>query len=164
MAATGSALIYISVEDALKESGGNLTFDTACPRCVGGLDWRNDIMKKLAAFDFQPIECQEKEPFRFGAPKVAHSLRAALITCSVNGKAFAARMGIVRGAAPGPSSRQAQSELGDVYHAGDNKLDIKSVNEHGAQMDARDRRLRAKLQARVGRLWRQDRDPAAFCF
>eukprot|EP00959_Pyramimonas_sp_CCMP1952_P130417 2727209-Pyramimonas_sp.AAC.1 len=38
MAATGSAHIYISVEDLLEESGGELTFDTACSRCVGGLD------------------------------------------------------------------------------------------------------------------------------
>ncbi|CAK0897484.1 unnamed protein product, partial [Prorocentrum cordatum] len=134
MAATGSALIYIRVEDLRKEAGGKLTFDTACSRCVGGLDWYNDIKKKMAAFDIQPIECPEKEPFRFGASRVVYSLKAALIPCSVNGKAFAVRMSVVRSAVPGLFSRQTQSELDVVYHAGGNNLDIKSVNEHGAQM------------------------------
>ena len=134
MAATGSALIYISVEDLLRESGGKLTFDTACSRCVGGLDWYNDLKKKMAAFNIQPIEYPEKEPFRFGASKVVYSLKAALIPCSVNGKAFTVRMSIVRSAVPGLFSRQAQSELDVVYHAGDNKLDIKSVNEYDIQM------------------------------
>ncbi|CAK0891483.1 unnamed protein product [Prorocentrum cordatum] len=134
MAATSSALIYLSVEDLLKESGGKLTFDTACARCVGGLDWYNDIKKRLAAFNIQPIEYPEKEPFRFGASKVVFSLKAALIPCSVNGKAFTVRMSIVRSAAPGLFSRKAQSELDTVYHAGDNKLDIKSIDEHDIQM------------------------------
>ncbi|CAK0817025.1 unnamed protein product, partial [Prorocentrum cordatum] len=137
MAATSSALIYLSVEDLLKESGGKLTFDTACARCVGGLDWHNDIKKRLAAFNIQPIEYPEKEPFRFGASKVAFSLKAALIPCSVNGKAFTVRMGIVRSAVPGLFSRKAQSELDIVYHAGDNKLDIKSIDEHNIQMGLR---------------------------
>ncbi|CAK0840847.1 unnamed protein product [Prorocentrum cordatum] len=134
MAATSSALIYLSVEDLLKESGGKLTFDTACTRCVGGLDWYNDIKKRLAAFNIQPIEYPEKEPFRFGASKVVFSLKAALIPCSVNGKAFTVRMNIVRSAVPGLFSRKAQSELDTVYHAGDNKLDIKSIDEHDIQM------------------------------
>ena len=134
MAATGSALIYISVEDLLKESGGKLTFDTACSRCVGGLDWYNDIKKKLGAFNIQPIEYPEKEPFRFGASKVVYSIKVALIPCSVNGKAFTVRMSIVRSAVPGLFSRQAQSELDTVYHAGDNKLDIKSIKEHDIHM------------------------------
>eukprot|EP00959_Pyramimonas_sp_CCMP1952_P401635 8415748-Pyramimonas_sp.AAC.1 len=43
MAATGSALIYISVDDLRMESDGNLTFDTACLRCGGGLDWHSDL-------------------------------------------------------------------------------------------------------------------------
>ena len=128
MAATGSALIYVSVEELLKESGGKLTFDAACSRCVGGLDWYNDMKKKLAAFNVQPIEYPEKEPFRFGASKVVYSLKAALIPCSVNGKAFTVRMSIVRSAVPGLFSRQAQSELDTFYHAGDNKLDIKSIS------------------------------------
>ncbi|CAK0890787.1 unnamed protein product, partial [Prorocentrum cordatum] len=130
MAATSSALIYLSV----KESGGKLTFDTACARCVGGLDWYNDIKKRLAAFNIQPIEYPEKEPFRFGASKVVFSLKAALIPCSVNGKAFTVRMSIVRSAVPGLFSRKAQSELDIVYHAGDNKLDINSIDEHDIQM------------------------------
>ncbi|CAK0887145.1 unnamed protein product [Prorocentrum cordatum] len=134
MAATSSALIYLSVEDLLKESGGKLTFDTACARCVGGLDWYNDIKKRLAAFNIQPIEYPEKEPFWFGASKVVFSLKAALIPCSVNGKAFTVRMSIVRSAVPGLFSRKAQSELDTVYHAGDNKLDIKSIDEHDIQM------------------------------
>ncbi|CAK0847915.1 unnamed protein product [Prorocentrum cordatum] len=134
MAATSSALIYLSVEDLLKESGGKLTFDAACIRCVGGLDWYSDIKKRLAAFNIQPIEYPEKEPFRFGASKVAFSLEAALIPCSVNGKAFTVRMSIVRSAVPGLLSRKAQSELDIVYHAGDSKLDIKSIDEHDIQM------------------------------
>ncbi|CAK0864559.1 unnamed protein product, partial [Prorocentrum cordatum] len=134
MAATSSALVYLSIEDLLKESGGKLTFDTACTRCVGGLDWCNDIKKRLAAFNIQPIEYPEKEPFRFGASKVVFSLKAALIPCSVNGKAFAVRMSIVRSAVPGLFSRKAQSELDTVYHAGDNQLDIKSIDEHDIQM------------------------------
>eukprot|EP00959_Pyramimonas_sp_CCMP1952_P076273 1593775-Pyramimonas_sp.AAC.1 len=60
MAATGLALIYISVEDLLKESCGKLTFDAVCSRCVGGLDWHNDIKKKLVAINIQPIECPQK--------------------------------------------------------------------------------------------------------
>eukprot|EP00959_Pyramimonas_sp_CCMP1952_P152369 3187853-Pyramimonas_sp.AAC.1 len=64
VAAMGSALIYISVEDRLKESGGKLTFDAACSRCVGGLDWYNDIKKKLAAFNIQPIECPTRRRSR----------------------------------------------------------------------------------------------------
>ncbi|CAK0836143.1 unnamed protein product [Prorocentrum cordatum] len=123
MAATSSALIYLNVEDLLKESGGKLTIDTACTRCVGGLDWYSDIKKRLAAFNIQPIEYPEKEPFRFGASKVVFSLKAALIPCSVNGKAFHRLF-----------SRKAQSELDTVYHAGDNKLDIKSIDEHDIQM------------------------------
>eukprot|EP00959_Pyramimonas_sp_CCMP1952_P088942 1861081-Pyramimonas_sp.AAC.1 len=79
MAATGSALIYIRVEGLLKESGGKLTSDAACLRCVGDQDWCNDAKKKLAAFSIQPIQFPEKEPFRFGASKVAYSLKAALI-------------------------------------------------------------------------------------
>ncbi|CAK0836030.1 unnamed protein product [Prorocentrum cordatum] len=134
MAATSSALIYLSVEDLLKESGGKLTFDTACTRCVGDLDWYSDIKKRLAAFNIQPIEYPEKEPFRFGASKVVFSLKAALIPCSVNGKAFTVRMSIARSAVPGLFSRKAQSELDIVYHAGDNKLDIKSIDEHNVQM------------------------------
>ncbi|CAK0900905.1 unnamed protein product [Prorocentrum cordatum] len=134
MAATSSALIYLSVEDLLKESGGKPTFDTACARCVGGLDWYNDIKKRLAAFNIQPIEYPEKEPFRFGASKVVFSLKAALIPCSVNGKAFTVRMSIARSAVPGLFSRKAQGELDTVYHAGDNKLDIKSIDDHGIQM------------------------------
>ncbi|CAK0869680.1 unnamed protein product [Prorocentrum cordatum] len=134
MAATSSALIYLSVEDLLRESGGKLTFDTAGTRCVGGLDWYNDIKKRLAAFNIQPIEYPEKEPFRFGASKVVFSLKAALIPCSVNGKAFTVRMSIARSAVPGLFSRKAQSELDTVYHAGDNKLDIKSIDEHNIQM------------------------------
>ncbi|CAK0843154.1 unnamed protein product, partial [Prorocentrum cordatum] len=121
-------------QDLLKESGGKLTFDTACARCVGGLDWYSDIKKRLAAFNIQPIEYPEKEPFRFGASKVVFSLKAALIPCSVHGKAFTVRMSIARSAVPGLFSRKAQSELGTVYHAGDNKLDIKSIDEHDIQM------------------------------
>ncbi|CAK0789088.1 unnamed protein product, partial [Prorocentrum cordatum] len=134
MAATGSAHIYISVEDLLEESGGELTFDTACSRCVGGLDWYNDIKKKLAAFNIQPIECPKKESLRSGASKLVHSRKSALIPCSVNGKAFTVRVSIVRSAVPGLFSRQAHSELDILYHAAGNKLDIKSVNEHGIQM------------------------------
>ncbi|CAK0807406.1 unnamed protein product, partial [Prorocentrum cordatum] len=134
MAATSSALIYLSVEDLLKEPGAKLIFDAACTRCVGGLDWYNDIKKRLAAFNIQPIEYPEKEPFRFGASKVVFSLKAALIPCSVNGKAFTVRMSIVRSAVPGLFSRKAQSELDTFYHAGDNKLDIKSIDEHNIQM------------------------------
>ncbi|CAK0837883.1 unnamed protein product, partial [Prorocentrum cordatum] len=130
----GPALTYIRVEFLLKESGGKQTFATACSRCVGGLDWHNDVRKKLAAFDIQSIEYPEVEPFRFGASKVVCSLKAALIPCSVNGKAFAVRMSIARSAVPGLFSRRAQSELGDFYRAGDNKVDIKSVIQHGFQM------------------------------
>ncbi|CAK0903821.1 unnamed protein product, partial [Prorocentrum cordatum] len=134
MAATGLALIYISVEDLLKESCGKLTFDAVCSRCVGGLDWHNDIKKKLVAINIQPIECPQKAPFRFGAPKVAHGLKAALIPCSVNGKAFTVRVSIVRSAVPGLLSRQAQSELGVVYRAGGNEQDSKSASDRGALM------------------------------
>ena len=87
--------------------------------------------------NIQPIEYPEKEPFRFGASKVVYSLKAALIPCSVNGKAFTVRMSIVRSAVPGLFSRQAQSELDTVYHVGDNKLDLKSVGEKDIQMSLR---------------------------
>ncbi|CAK0883272.1 unnamed protein product [Prorocentrum cordatum] len=112
MAATESELIYISVAELLKGSGGRLTFDTACSRCIGGLDWYNDIKKKM----------------------VTHTIKAALIPCSVNGKALTVKMSIVRSAVPGLFSRQAQSELDTVYHAGDNKLDMNCVNENDIEM------------------------------
>ncbi|CAK0883189.1 unnamed protein product, partial [Prorocentrum cordatum] len=123
MAATGSALIYIRGEELLRESGGKLTFDTARSQGAGDPDWHGDIRMKLAVFTICPIEYLEKEPFRL-----------ALTPCSVNGKAFTARVSIARGAVPGLFSRQAQSELDIVYHAGDNKTDIKAMNARDIQM------------------------------
>ena len=113
----GSALAFISVEDLLRESGGELTFDAACSKCVGGLDWYNALQQKLATFGIEPIECPEKEPYRFGASKVVRSITAVLIPRAVRGKAFTVWMSIARGAAPGLFIRQAQSELEPVYRA-----------------------------------------------
>ena len=98
-ASTGPALVTVNIEDLMKESGGELTFDAARSKCAGGPGWRDDPGKKLAAASVQPIEYPEKGPFRFGAPKVVYGVEAALIPRAVNGKELAVRTSVARGAA-----------------------------------------------------------------
>lgn len=129
------SMIYVNVDKLLEDCGGKLTFDSACSRSVGGIDWYRDLCARLKEKGkVKPIEYPEAQPFRFGASKSVKSEFAALIPCAVRGKGFTVRFSIVPSRVPGLLSRKAQDELDVSYHARKNTVDIGELNEKNVPM------------------------------
>ena len=120
-------MLYVNVDQLLADCGGKLTFDSACSRSVGGVDWYRDLAARLMKNGLRPIEYPEAQPFRFGASKVVKSTFGAIIPCCVRGVSFAVRVSVVPCKVPGLLSRKAQDELDVVYRARQNTADLKEI-------------------------------------